>query len=110
MGRDGVTPEMAKAAVRRSQHADRRDAGAPGRCRRACCAARSAGYEHHLEHVAQRHRPASRARSIFAAMNALMLEERTLFICDTYVNEDPTRGAAGRDRRCWPPTRCGASA
>jgi malate dehydrogenase (oxaloacetate-decarboxylating)(NADP+) len=26
----------------------------------------------------------------FAAMNALMLQERTLFICDTYVNPDPT--------------------
>jgi malate dehydrogenase (oxaloacetate-decarboxylating)(NADP+) len=26
----------------------------------------------------------------FAAMNALMLQDRTLFICDTYVNPDPT--------------------
>ena len=26
----------------------------------------------------------------FAAMNMLMLEDRTLFICDTYVNPDPT--------------------
>jgi malate dehydrogenase (oxaloacetate-decarboxylating)(NADP+) len=26
----------------------------------------------------------------FAAMNVLMLQERTLFICDTYVNPDPT--------------------
>jgi malate dehydrogenase (oxaloacetate-decarboxylating)(NADP+) len=26
----------------------------------------------------------------FAAMNMLLLEERTLFICDTYVNPDPT--------------------
>jgi len=26
----------------------------------------------------------------FAAMNLLLLEERTLFICDTYVNPDPT--------------------
>jgi malate dehydrogenase (oxaloacetate-decarboxylating)(NADP+) len=26
----------------------------------------------------------------FAAMNMLLMEERTLFICDTYVNPDPT--------------------
>jgi malate dehydrogenase (oxaloacetate-decarboxylating)(NADP+) len=26
----------------------------------------------------------------FAAMNLLLLDERTLFICDTYVNPDPT--------------------
>src|SRR5690349_5140104 len=26
----------------------------------------------------------------FAAMNVLMLQDRTLFICDTYVNADPT--------------------
>jgi len=26
----------------------------------------------------------------FAAMNVLMLQDRTLFICDTYVNPDPT--------------------
>ncbi len=28
----------------------------------------------------------------FAAMNMLMLPERTLFICDTYVNRDPNAG------------------
>jgi malate dehydrogenase (oxaloacetate-decarboxylating)(NADP+) len=27
---------------------------------------------------------------IYAAMNVLLLSKRTLFICDTYVNEDPT--------------------
>ena len=42
MGRDGVTPETAKAAVRRSNTTDRRADGAPGRRRRACCAAWSA--------------------------------------------------------------------
>ena len=29
---------------------------------------------------------------IFAAMNVLMLPRHTLFLCDTYVNEDPTAG------------------
>ena len=54
-------------------------------------------HKDHLRHVAQRHRPAARRARIFAAMNVLMLPNRTLFICDTYVNEDPTRRAAGRD-------------
>ena len=30
-------------------------------------------------------------------MNVLMLPDRQLFICDTYVNRDPTRRAARRD-------------
>jgi hypothetical protein len=33
-------------------------------------------------------------------MNALILPERTLFIADTYVNDDPTRRAARRDHAC----------
>jgi malate dehydrogenase (oxaloacetate-decarboxylating)(NADP+) len=43
----------------------------------------------HLRHVANiiGLRPGVKA---FAAMNMLMLPERTLFICDTYVNPDPT--------------------
>jgi malate dehydrogenase (oxaloacetate-decarboxylating)(NADP+) len=31
-----------------------------------------------------------RNASVFAAMNGLILPRRTLFVCDTYVNEDPT--------------------
>ena len=27
---------------------------------------------------------------IYAAMNVLLLPKQTLFVCDTYVNEDPT--------------------
>ena len=86
MGRDGITPEAAKAAVRRSNtligalsvylgDADAMLCGMVGR------------YEHHLEHV--RDVIGCREGEGFAALNALMLPERTLFIADTYVNEDP---------------------
>ena len=86
-GRDGITPEMAKAAVRRSNtliaalsvrlgHADGMLCGMVGR------------YEHHLEHVrdviGQR-----RDTHHFAALNVLVLDKHTLFIADTFVNDDP---------------------
>jgi len=87
MGRDGVTPEAAKAAVRRSNtliaslmlkrgEADGLLCGLVGR------------YDSHLEHVRAviGHKPGMRT---MAAMNALMLEEHTLFIADTFVNEEP---------------------
>jgi len=78
---------MAKAAVRRSNtliaalsvrlgHADGMLCGMVGR------------YEHHLEHVrdviGQR-----RDTHHFAALNALVLDKHTLFIADTFVNDDP---------------------
>jgi malate dehydrogenase (oxaloacetate-decarboxylating)(NADP+) len=88
MGRDGVTPEAAKAAVRRSNtlisslmlrrgEADGMLCGLVGR------------YDSHLEHVRTviGMKPGMRT---MAAMNALMLEEHTLFIADTYVNEEPS--------------------
>jgi malate dehydrogenase (oxaloacetate-decarboxylating)(NADP+) len=87
MGRHGITPEAAKAAVRRSNtligvlsvhlgDADAMLCGLVGR------------FDNHLEHV----------RSVigcledepgFATLNGLMLPDRTIFIADTYVNEDP---------------------
>ena len=86
MGRNGITPEAAKAAVRRSNtligalavhlgDADAMLCGLVGR------------FEHHLEHVHDV--IGTRAGEGFATLNALMLPERTLFIADTYVNEDP---------------------
>jgi malate dehydrogenase (oxaloacetate-decarboxylating)(NADP+) len=87
MGRDGVTPEAAKAAVRRSNtliaslmlkrgEADAMLCGLVGR------------YDAHLDHVRTviGSRPGS---GVMAAMNALMLEEYTMFITDTFVNEQP---------------------
>jgi malate dehydrogenase (oxaloacetate-decarboxylating)(NADP+) len=44
-------------------------------------------YEHHLEHV--RDVIGARDGDGFAALNAVMLPNRTLFIADTYVNEEP---------------------
>ena len=88
MGRDGVTPEVAKSAVRRSNtlissimlrrgEADAMICGLVGR------------YDGHLEHI--RHVIGRKAGvRTLAAMNALMLESHTLFIADTFVNEEPS--------------------
>ncbi len=86
-GRDGITPEMAKAAVRRSNtliaalsvrlgYADGMLCGLVGR------------YEQHLDHVGDVIGRRGDARH-YAALNALMLDPYTLFIADTFVNEDP---------------------
>ena len=89
MKRDGATPEVAKAAVRRSNtiiaslmvklgDADAMICGLVGT------------YETHLEriHHILGHSPDAKQ---YAALNALMTPNNgTLFITDTYVNEDPT--------------------
>ena len=88
MGRHGVSPEAAKAAVRRSTttiaalmvklgDADAMLCGLHGR------------FDVHLGHIKDviGVRPGA---SGFATLNALMLEHHSLFVADTYVNEDPT--------------------
>jgi len=91
MGREGVTPEMAKAAMRRSNtlissmllqrgDADAMLCGLVGR------------FDHHLEHV-QTVIGARAGVHNLAAMNALLLETRTLFLTDTFVNEQPSAEA-----------------
>jgi malate dehydrogenase (oxaloacetate-decarboxylating)(NADP+) len=88
MARDGVTPEVAKATVRRSNtliaslmlrrgEADALICGLVGR------------YDAHLEHLRDVIGGKPGARTM-ATMNALMLDEHTLFIADTFVNEEPT--------------------
>jgi malate dehydrogenase (oxaloacetate-decarboxylating)(NADP+) len=88
MGRHGVTPEAAKAAVRRSNtligalsvelgDADAMLCGLVGR------------FDAHLDHLGNVIGLAKGAPG-FATLNALMLQDRTLFIADTYVNEDPS--------------------
>jgi malate dehydrogenase (oxaloacetate-decarboxylating)(NADP+) len=85
--RNGVTPEMAKAAVRRSNttiaalmirlgDADAMLCGLVGR------------FDGHLEHVREVIGQSADARC-YATMNALMLDKHTLFIADTFVNDDP---------------------
>jgi malate dehydrogenase (oxaloacetate-decarboxylating)(NADP+) len=88
MAREGVTPSMAKAALRRSNtlisamllrrgDADAMLCGLVGR------------FEVHLEHVRDciGLRPGV---SGFATMNALLLDPRTLFLTDTFVNDEPS--------------------
>ena len=89
MKRNGATPEVAKAAVRRSNtiiaslmvklgDADAMICGLVGT------------YETHLERIRNilGHAPGA---TNYAALNALMTDRNgTLFIADTYVNEDPT--------------------
>ena len=88
MGRSGVSPEAAKAAVRRSTttiaalmvklgDADAMLCGLHGR------------FDVHLDHVRDVLGMAPGVSS-FATLNALMLERHSLFVADTYVNEDPS--------------------
>ena len=88
LGRRGVSPEAAKAAVRRSTttiaslmvklgDADAMICGLHGR------------FDTHLDHIRDVI-GAKEGAPGFATLNALMLEKHTLFIADTFVNEDPS--------------------
>jgi len=91
MGREGMSPDAAKAAVRRSNtliaslmlqrgEVDAMLCGLVGR------------YDAHLDHVRTviGMRPGV---NTLAAMNALMLDQHTLFVTDTFVNEEPSAEA-----------------
>jgi malate dehydrogenase (oxaloacetate-decarboxylating)(NADP+) len=86
--RDGVTPEMAKAVVRRSNttiaalmvhlgDAEGMLCGLVGR------------FENHLDHIEEVIGKRDGAH-VYATLNALMLPKHTLFVTDAYVNEDPS--------------------
>jgi malate dehydrogenase (oxaloacetate-decarboxylating)(NADP+) len=88
MGREGVTPSMAKAALRRSNtlisamllrrgDADAMLCGLVGR------------YDVHLGHVRETLGLKAGATT-FGAMNAVLLDDRTLFLADTFVNDEPS--------------------
>jgi malate dehydrogenase (oxaloacetate-decarboxylating)(NADP+) len=88
MGRQGVTPGIAKQALRsdatligamllRRGYVDAMLCGVVGR------------HAQHLKHVADVIGLEADAHC-FAAMNMLLLAKHTLFLCDTYVNEDPS--------------------
>ncbi len=87
-GREGVTPDIAKAMVRKHNSLigvmllQRGDADA------MICGVAS-NYDNQLRHVDDviGLKPGI---NTYAAMNVLMLPTQTLFICDTHVNEDPT--------------------
>jgi len=88
MGRQGVTPDVARAHIRQyptligAMLVRRGDADA------LLCGTIGVHREH-LTHVGSVFGHA-KGRNIFAAMNVLMLPNRTVFICDTYVNENPS--------------------
>jgi malate dehydrogenase (oxaloacetate-decarboxylating)(NADP+) len=86
--RDGITPELAKVVVRRSNSliatlmvklgdADGMICGVIGR------------YDLHLDHIRDVIGVRPEAHGL-AALNALILDQHNLFIADTFVNEDPT--------------------
>jgi malate dehydrogenase (oxaloacetate-decarboxylating)(NADP+) len=88
MGREGIPPDAAKAAVRRSNtliaslmlkrgEVDAMLCGLVGR------------YDAHLEMVRQIIGKRPQART-FATMNVLTLDAHTLFITDTFVNDEPS--------------------
>ncbi len=87
-GREGVTPTIAKAMVRKHNTLigvlllKRGDGDA------LLCGI-SSRFDNQLKYVEDviGLKPGA---STFAAMNVLMLPDQTLFICDTHVNEDPT--------------------
>ena len=90
MGRKGITQEMAKQALRsdttligamllKRGDVDAMLCGMVGR------------HAQHLHHVRDVIGLKPRAHC-FAAMNLLLLPHHTLFICDTYVNEEPNAG------------------
>jgi malate dehydrogenase (oxaloacetate-decarboxylating)(NADP+) len=105
MARDGVTPDIARAEMRRDTTLigcmllDRGDAD-------AMVCGTYGSYESHLRHVRDviglRH-----GFKLFAAMNILLLPNRMMAICDTYIHENPdaeqtaeiTRMAADELRR-----------
>jgi malate dehydrogenase (oxaloacetate-decarboxylating)(NADP+) len=88
MGRDGVSPEEAKEAVLRKPSLIGTLLLRMGECDAMVCGT-VGKYHAHLRHVADviGLRPGA---PVFAAMNALLLPNRTIFICDTYVNRDPS--------------------
>jgi malate dehydrogenase (oxaloacetate-decarboxylating)(NADP+) len=86
-GRDGVTPEAAKAAVRRSNTLIGALMVQRGEAQGLLCGL-VGRYDGHLEHVRDVIGLGKGAQTL-AAMNALMLDRHTLFITDTFVNEEP---------------------
>ncbi|MFP4161955.1 MAG: NADP-dependent malic enzyme [Ectothiorhodospira sp.] len=87
MGRRGITPDLAKQQIRsnntliaalllKNGEADAMICGMVGQ------------HAYHLKHIDDVIGLAPGVRH-FATMNLLMLPRRTLFLCDTYVNENP---------------------
>ncbi|MGV3499367.1 MAG: NADP-dependent malic enzyme [Hydrogenophaga sp.] len=88
MGRHGATPEVAKAAVRRSNTIIGSLMIALGDADALICGL-VGSYMTHLERIDSILGRRDGA-NLFAAVNALMTDRGPVFIADTYVNEDPS--------------------
>ncbi len=88
MGRKGVSPEEAREAVLRKPSVIGTLLLRMGACDALVCGP-VGKYEAHLRHVADVIGRSPDA-PVFAAMNGLLLPDRTLFVCDTYVNRNPS--------------------
>ncbi|MEP7180657.1 MAG: NADP-dependent malic enzyme [Betaproteobacteria bacterium] len=88
MGRNGISPEDAKEAVLRKPSLIGALLLQMGECDALLCGT-VGKYNAHLRHVVEVIGRKAGA-PVFAAMNGLLLPHRTLFICDTYVNRDPS--------------------
>jgi malate dehydrogenase (oxaloacetate-decarboxylating)(NADP+) len=88
MARNGVTAEAAKAMVRRSTTAIAALMVRLGDADAMLCGTLGR-FDAHLEHVRDIIGIEPGAPGL-AALNAIMLPERTLFVTDTYVHEDPS--------------------
>ncbi|MDO9450360.1 MAG: phosphate acyltransferase, partial [Rugosibacter sp.] len=88
LGRHGVTPEVAKQAMRSNTTLIGAMLLAEGDVDAMLCGV-IGGHGQHLLHVADVIGLKPNAHN-FAAMNLLLLPKHTLFICDTYVNQDPS--------------------
>ncbi|APR37196.1 NADP-dependent malic enzyme [Paraburkholderia sp. SOS3] len=86
--REGVTPEVAKAAMRKFNTLIGAILVRLGDADGMICGMIDQ-YHTHLKFIDQVLGKAENVRN-FAAMNLLMLPGRNLFICDTYVNECPS--------------------
>ena len=88
MGRNGATPEVAKAAVRRSNTIIGSLMVSLGEADALICGL-VGSYMTHLERIDSILGKKAGVNN-YAAVNALMTDRGPLFIADTYVNEDPS--------------------
>ncbi len=88
MGRQGATPEVAKAAVRRSNTIIGSLMIALGDADALICGL-VGSYMTHLERI-DSILGRREGANLYAAVNALMTDRGPVFIADTYVNEDPS--------------------
>ncbi|HLS41756.1 MAG TPA: NADP-dependent malic enzyme [Paenalcaligenes sp.] len=86
--RFGITPEIAKAMIRKHNTLIGVMLLQSGDADAMLCGVAS-NFDNQLKHIEEVIGLREEATT-FAAMNVLMLPSQTLFVCDTHVNEDPT--------------------